>query len=312
MTDFNAPQTDAPLSRDAWLDRLGQIGEMHGFFDRLGKDHHALYVQEGDTLLVTFDGAERILKQGLDQLPVGFEAVQKREWSMLSIIADGQTWFRDPAIYAFFDRLVDEDFFDSFEKVIFVGAGPMCGYAAAAFSVTAPGATVLCLSPASTLDREAAPFELRYRHAWRKNFTDRYGYAPDMLDAAEAAYILFDPLDLLNAAHAAMFRGKRVNRIRFRGAGADLLALLEPYNNFDRILKAVSNDRFGPLRFAQILRRFRKNNPAYLRRLLARAEQRGGDRLTRIVAQHGTNLGGMPIFARRLAEIDARLSQPAE
>ncbi len=311
MSDPQTAAQDLQHDRAAWLNRMSQIGDMHGFFDRIGQDHHAFYVQEGDTLLVSFDGADRIRTKGVDQLPVGFEAVKKREWSMLSIIATGPTWFRDPALYAFFDRLVDEDFFDSFDQVIFLGAGPMCGYAAAAFSVVAPGAQVIALSPAATLDRETAPFELRYRNAWRKNFNDRYGYAPDMLEAAAKAFVIYDPADLLNAAHAALFRGKNIERIRFRGAGPDQLTLLEPSGNLDRMLKAAGNDRFHGVRFAKLIRRLRRHNVQYLRRLLARSEERGGDRLSLIVARHGATETDDPLFKTRAADLEARLNQSA-
>ena len=65
--------------------------------------------------------------------------VREHRWSHMALISDSDTWFRDPAVYGWFDRLVDEGFFDEFDRVLFYGAGP-CGYAAAAFSVSAPGA----------------------------------------------------------------------------------------------------------------------------------------------------------------------------
>ncbi len=304
-TPANAPTRP---TRADWQARMVEIGKMHGFFERLGADHHALYVQEGNTLLVTFDEVARVIDKGEDALPVGFEAVKKREWSMLSILAEGRSWFRDPGLYRFFDKLVDEGFFDSFDKVIFLGAGPMCGHAAAAFSVTAPGAKVLALSPAATLDRAAAPFELRFRAAWRKTFTDRYGYAPDMVEGASQAFIVYDPLEVLDAAHAALFRAKTTQRLRLRGGGADILSLLEPHRNLDRMLKATANNRMTPLRFAQITRRLRQSNRRYLLSLLARAEERGGLKLAAIVARRGLDATGAPHFARRLSAIEAKMT----
>ena len=132
MTERTAANTPERPSRADWQARIGEIGKMHGFFERLGRDHFALYVQEGNTLLVSFDEIDRVIEKGDDALPVGFEAVKKREWSMLSILSDGRTWFRDQGLYRFFDKLSDEGFFDSFDQVIFLGAGPMCGHAAAA------------------------------------------------------------------------------------------------------------------------------------------------------------------------------------
>ena len=305
MNDMQTPiQGDRPTRTD-WLARMDQIGNMHGFFDRVGARHRALYVQEGDTLLVTFDEVGRIMTQGRDALPIGFDAVSKREWSYLSLMAEGDTWFRDDALYRFFDRLIDEGFFESFDQVIFLGAGPMCGYAACAYSVASPGATVVALSPAASLNREDAPYELRFRKAWRKDFTSRYGYAPTMLEAAKEAFILYDPLEVLDAAHAAQFKGKNVTRLRFRGAGRNLLKVLEPNANLDRLMKATGNGRMTPLRFAQITRSLRQSNPDYLKRLLDRAEERGGTALPYIVAKRGLAATGDAHFARRMMTLEA-------
>lgn len=309
MTEMTAANTPDRPSRTDWQARMGAIGEMHGFFERLGRDHFALYVQEGDTLLVSFDEVDRVIGKGADALPAGFEAVKKREWSMLSILADGRTWFRDAGLYRFFDKLTDEGFFDSFDQVIFLGAGPMCGYAAAAFSVAAPGAKVLVLSPAATLDRASAPFELRFRAAWRKDFNSRYGYAPDMIDSAAQTFVIYDPLEVLDAAHAALFRAPTCRRLRFRGAGAAILSLLEPHSNLDRVLKATANNRLSELRFSQITRRLRQGNRAYLERLLARAEDRGGARLAAIVARRGLSATGAAHFARRLSALEAQIAR---
>ncbi|MGI3185754.1 phosphoadenosine phosphosulfate reductase [Nioella aestuarii] len=305
MNDMQMPtQGDRPTHSD-WLARMDQIGNMHGFFDRVGAHHRALYVQESDTLLVTFDEVGRVMKQGRDALPIGFDAVSKREWSYLSLMAEGDTWFRDAALYRFFDRLVQEGFFKSFDKVLFLGAGPMCGYAAAAFSAASPGATVVALSPAATLNREAAPYELRFRKAWRKDFTSHYGFAPVMLETAQSAFIVYDPLELLDAAHAAQFRGDNITRIRFRGAGRNLLRLLEPNSTFDRFMKAVGNGRMSPLCFAQITRQLRQTNPDYLKGLLKRAEERGGTTLPYILAKHGLAATGDVDFARSMLSIEA-------
>ena len=309
MNDMIAANTSDRPSRADWQARMGEIGKMHGFFEHLGRDHFALYVQEGNTLLVSFDEVDRVIAKGNEALPVGFEAVKAREWSMLSILADGRTWFRDQGLCRFFDKLTDEGFFESFDQVIFLGAGPMCGHAAAAYSVAAAGAKVLVLSPAATLEREAAPFELRFRAAWRKDFSNRYGYAPDMIETASQSFVIYDPLEVLDAAHAALFRAKTCHRLRFRGGGASILSLLEPHGNLDRILKAIANGRMTDLRFAQITRRLRQSDRGYLERLLARAEDRGGARLAAIVARRALKATGAAHFARRLSALEAQLAE---
>ncbi|QBX99775.1 phosphoadenosine phosphosulfate reductase [Rhodophyticola sp. CCM32] len=303
-------QPSAYESRKAWLDHLTEIGRSHGFFERLGQHHSALYVQEGSTLLVTFDEAGRVYRQTKDGLPLGFDAVQRREWSLLNIMASGQSWFRDANLYRFFDRLVDEDFFDDFDQVIFLGAGPMCGYAACAYSVVSPGARVLSLSPAATLDREDAPFEMRFRAARRLNFNDRYGYAPYMLEGAEQATIVYDPHEPLGAAHAALYRGPNVQRVPMRWCGINLYPILESDGAIDRLVQATARGNLRPLRFAQITRNTRRNYPPYLFRLMTRALEKGHPDLARKVAVHGAKVTDDPRFAEQL-KASEQVSEPA-
>ncbi len=292
-------------NRRDWLRHLSEIGRMHGFFERLGRRHSALYVQEGETLIVSFDEATRVYSRTPDGLPVGFDAVRSREWSLLNIMGSGQSWFRDPELYRFFDRLIDEDFFESFDRVLFLGCGPMCGYAAAAYSVAAPGAHVLALSPAATLDRADAPFELRYRAARRLNFTDRYGYAPFMLEGAAKATVIYDPFEVLDAAHAAQFRAPNVTRIPFRWGGPNLQAFFDRHGALlDRLALVTLRGRLTPLRFAQLTRNARRTDAIYLDRVVKRALDRGRTGLARRAATKAADLTGDPRFAAHLEALD--------
>ena len=60
----------------------------------------------------------------------------------------------------------------------------------------------------------------------RLDFTSRYGYAPDMLDAAGKAFVLYDPMDRLDAMHAALFARPNVTLLRLRHMGAALQGAL--------------------------------------------------------------------------------------
>lgn len=126
------------LRQGPWLNRLAEIAQERGAFDALGAHHFAAFVRSGDTLLVTFEtiGGMRALSD--TAAPLGWELVTGLGWSHLCLASDGDTWFRDEDVYEYVDALIDDGFFDDFEQVIFYGAGP-CAYAAAAFSVAAPG-----------------------------------------------------------------------------------------------------------------------------------------------------------------------------
>lgn len=211
----------AGLSQDAWFEALDRIGDARGYFEPVGPDHAAIFTDESPILLVTFETVASA-RSRQDQLPFGFVLADANGWSQLTILAKGDTWFRSRHLYGYFDRLVDEGFFEDFDRVIFLGAG-MCGYAACAFSVAAPGATVLAIQPVATLDPLRAGWDERFRSKRRLSFTDRYGFAPQMLEAADRAFIFFDPRVQPDAIHAAFFTGDNTVLVPMPMFGTELL-----------------------------------------------------------------------------------------
>ena len=132
----------------------------------LGRRHAALFdrTQAGAARhLRKFQAAEGSRHGAALRLDACCEALG---WSHLCLLSHGDTWFRDNRVYGYFDRLIDDGFFDEFEQVIFYGAGA-CGYAAAAFSVAAPGAKRGDARPQATLDPRVAEWDDRYLHMRR-------------------------------------------------------------------------------------------------------------------------------------------------
>lgn len=201
-----------------WYARLEEIADDLGYFEPLGRNHCAAFLDAGTNLLVTFENAETIQKSNENAEPRGFHYAKHEGWSHLAIISSTESWFRDPAVYRYFDRLIDDGFFEDFDNVLFHGANAG-GYAAAAYSVAAPGCTVLAIRPQATLDPRIAGWDTRYMDQRRNNFSDRYGYAPDIIDAVNHAYIAFDPLQRFDAIHAAMFTRSNMTPLRCKGLG---------------------------------------------------------------------------------------------
>ncbi len=291
------------LARGEWLGALRKIGQQNGFAEPLGKSHAGIFVEQGDTLLVTFESMPGIEALSETRTPLGFDMVAAHGWSSLSILSHGDTWFRDPRVYGFFDQLLDDGFFDDFEKVIFFGAGP-CGYAAAAYSVAAPGARVLVLQPQATLDPRVTEWDDRFYEQRRRDFTSRYGFAPDMLDAAQHAYVLYDPRETLDAMHSALFERRNVTRLRMPFMGGALQSDLLTLDLMPSLLKAVSEDRLGTYEFAQMMRA-RRDHPPYLRKLLARLDSEERDGLAQLLCQNVVARMHAPRFRRRLAELES-------
>ena len=111
MTDISA----GPVVKTDWRDELRALGAAEGFYRELGEKHTALHIKRGSTLIVTFENLDHVFEDGADKMPWGYDFVTKRGWSMLGLMAHDWTWYRDEDVYAFFDGLKSDGFFDQFE-----------------------------------------------------------------------------------------------------------------------------------------------------------------------------------------------------
>ncbi|GAB4388775.1 MAG: hypothetical protein Kow0045_23420 [Albidovulum sp.] len=307
MQDIGAHAANRGAVPDsAWFTRLAAIGEKLGRFEWLGPDHAAFLLAQGPTLLVTFEKVAEIRQRQPGQLPLGYHVARGRGWSHLCLVAATDSWFRDPQIYAYFDRLVDDAFFDGFDRVVFYGAG-MCGYAAAAYSVAAPGATVIAIQPQATLDPSVAGWDPRWPEMRRTSFTDRYGYAPDMIEGAAAAFILYDPEQNLDAMHAALFTRPFVTKLPCRNLGRDISGALDAMRVLPSILAAACSDAFDAALFWTFYR-IRRNYRPYLQTLLARLEEDGRPFLAALLCRNVLSRLDAPRFRAKLDEYENLLA----
>lgn len=292
----------AGFRREVWKQKLLEQAEAEGMAQDLGDRHFATFIDRDATLIVTFETAEGIRAMSETHQPFGFELVKSKGWSHLCIISEGDTWFRDPKVYGFFDRLIDDGFFEDFSRVVFYGAGP-CGYAAAAFSVASPGATVVAVQPQATLDARMTEWDDRFTEMRRVSFTDRYGYAPDMLDAANHAFILYDPVETLDAMHATLFQRSNVTRLRMRYMGGELQARLLDMSLLYRILTLAGSGKLNARSFFQLYRA-RRSYPRYLKGLVAVLDRQNRPYLNMVVCRNV--IARMPArrFRRRLEELE--------
>jgi len=254
-------------------DLLETTGDDLGYFQPLGQQHWALFAEDGPQLLVGFESLDTLITPEAMQLPLTQRIAAARGWSSLTIIANGPTWFRDPAVWAFFDRLVDDAFLEDFDRVVFFGAG-MGGYGAAAHAVAAPGCTILALAPQATLDPEFSAWDRRFPAARRLDFRSRYGFAPDMTEGAARLFLVYDPQSKEDAAHAALFRGPHVTRLRARAAGRDPAFEMERLNILGPLLDAACTGTLTLHRFARLWRA-RRDSVSVLGRIVNRASAGG-------------------------------------
>jgi hypothetical protein len=296
------------LTDDEWLAEIENFGEAKGYFRPLGSLHAAVYADASpDTLLVYFDTIPAARASNPSGLPVPVQTAEELGWSHLSLFARKPTWFRDHRVYRLFDRLVDDAFFEDFERVVFYGAGPG-GYAAAAFSVAAPGSTVIAVAPQATLDPAMAEWDDRFIAMRRTSFTDRYGYAPDMVEAAAQVFVVYDPLVELDAMHAVLFRGENVSRIRFRHAGPGIGRELLAMGALWPVLEAAGKGALDDRAFFRALR-MRHNFQPYLRSVLNRVHAEERHLLTAILCRAALARRNSPRFRHHLELAEQKLAQ---
>ncbi len=277
----------APPPAEQWAGIARDLAGEKGFFTDLG-DHSFLFVPRGDVLVVTFDNLDIAMTKREDRRPWGFGFIESQGWSMLGVMANGWTWFRDRAVEREFDRLRDEGFFARFRRVVFYGAS-MGGYGAAAFSAAAPGSVVFAISPQSTLDKSVVPWEQRYRKAWGRDFSGTYGDAAAASRAAREVHLMYDPHVAPDAAHAARFTGENVIRWRCPLLGHRLGSSLHQMGVLQEIARRAIEGELERPAFYRLLRR-RRSFPRYLRELANLALDRGRPGLARRVCLHALRL----------------------
>jgi hypothetical protein len=266
--DLTAPEAPAADARADRLARLEAMGDEAGYFETLGTRHWALFVDDGPKLLVSFVTMDQVLAQGADGMPPCHCVARAAGWSHLCVIADGETWYRDARVYGYFDRLIDEGFFEDFDRVAFTGAG-MGGHAACAFSVAAPGATVLAIAPVATLDPGLAGWDRRHLAARRLDWRRRFGYGPDMIDGAAQVYVLCDPDVDEDAMHAALYRKPFVTRLACRHLGPEPERALAEMDILRPLIQGACDGSLTSATWAQMWRA-RRGHAGWLRNVVVR------------------------------------------
>ena len=296
------------LTDDEWLAELESFGAARGYFQPLGSLHAAVFAEHSpDTLMVYFDSVPGARATNPAGLPQPVEIAEALGWSHLSLFSRKATWFRDHRVYRYFDRLVDDGFFETFGRVVFFGSGAG-GYAAAAYSVAAPGSTVIAVAPQATLDPDVAEWDDRFVAMRRTSFTDRYGYAPDMVEAAARVFVLYDPLVELDAMHAALFRGANVDRIRFRNAGPGTGREFVAMGALRPVLEAAGEGRLDAGTMFRALR-LRHDYQPYLRNLLGRLHAEERHLLTAILCRAALERRNSPRFRHHLDLAEQKLAR---
>ena len=292
---------------DDWPAIARDLAGSDGFY-RESLTHSFLFMQRSDTLVVTFDNLDIAMEKREDRRPWGFSFIEKQGWSMLGVMANGWTWYRDPWVCQQFDDLRDSGFFKQFKRVVFYGAS-MGGYAACAFVAACPGADVVAISPQSTLDKALVPWETRYSAAWGRDYSGPYGDAAVVSAAAGRVTLLYDPYEPLDAGHVARFDGANVMKLRTPLMGHRLGSSLHQMGVLSTITLGALNGTLTELEFYQIIRA-RKTFQRYQRELFKRALAKGRTGLARKLGRWVLTRGKNRYIRKEMKLLQAGMSIP--
>jgi hypothetical protein len=174
---------------------------------------------------------------------------------------------------------------------VFYGAS-MGGYGACAFVAACPGADVVAISPQSTLDKTLVPFETRYKTAWSRDFSGKYGDGAKVSARAGRVTLIYDPYEALDAGHVNRFTAKNAVKLRAPLMGHRLGSSLQQMGILSPIVLAALNGTLTEAEFYQRLRA-RKQFGRYQKELFNRALDKGhpelARRMGRWVLTHGGN-----------------------
>jgi hypothetical protein len=291
-------ELEAVETIDGVLDRLRDEAGPNGFQNRLDDTHTVTFVPRGPKLLVTFEKLQDTLSSP-GGLPIGLDFVDDKNWSLLHFATEADTWFRSEDVFECFDDLVDDSFFEEFDQILFFGAG-MCGYAAAAFSVVAPGSAVLAISPQASLAPDRTRWDHRFPVARRGlEFEKRYGYAPEMLEGASVGYILHDPYEKLDAVHASLFRGDNIVQLKCNHLRDKIPSALRDMDLLHQLIEKAASQSLTPAVFHKMFRA-RRTHSTYLRNMLFQLDEQNKPLRMALLCAHVLSQMKAPAFRRRL------------
>lgn len=296
------------LAREEWFDRVEEISEEDGYFEPIGERHSSVFIDRSPAvLIVSFEEIDQVRLANRNGHPIGFNLAIQRGWSSLTILAHGETWFRDENLYRYFDRLIDDGLFEDFDHVVFYGA-EMGAYGAAAFSVASPGSTVIAIQPVATLAARHASWDPRFMDKRRLDFSTRYGFAPSMIEGAQAGFLIYDPEEQFDAMHAALFQNEAVTHLTCPFMGNRIEADLDHMGILQEILELAGDGRLTREAFFKLYRR-RRGHAIYLRRLLDHLERTDRPYLAALLCRNAAQRLQRRRFHEGLAAARSKLSE---
>lgn len=243
-------------SAPQWLVDLAESSHPQGFavYEETFALQHTF--RGSKTLYVSFDNLSGPRSDSKIRSPWGYAFAATSGWSTLGVMTFRENWFRESELYKELEKLVSEDFFTKFERVVFSGTS-MGGYGACAFSSLVPGSIVIAFSPQSTLNANLAGWDTRYRSGREADWTGPYVDAAVEVQSSLHTWIVFDPKQPMDRLHAEGFAGSNVTLLRARRSGHFTAQFLSQIGILSELVRGCASSTMREAEFYTLYRRSR-------------------------------------------------------
>jgi hypothetical protein len=284
-TETDGLVEDTPVPTAALPDWFAEIhtgGARQGFYTRLENHAVACIHRHPARLVVSFDNLSNVNDLSPGREPWAYKFLRDNGVSHLSVMARRKDWYRCPQLIAYLQKLAADGTFAAFDKVFFTGTS-MGGFAALAFASLAPGATVISFNPQTTLDVTLVPWEERFGMGRARDWSLPHSDCAYEIDDVDKAFVFYDPFFTPDRRHVDRLEGENVIRLKTWCSGH----FAPPFLRRAGLLKPIMQHALdGTLSAAVFYRLYRERRalPWYRKALQSNLQERGHDKLARIVS----------------------------
>jgi hypothetical protein len=237
------------------------------------RDFGLIFVpRSAETLIVSFDNLSSVKDRSLTRGPWGDTFWRRNGWSCLGILSFAPNWYRDRVLFTRLEALAARGFFRKFARVVFTGTS-MGGFGALTFAGLAPGATVVALSPQSTLSRALVPWERRFPRGRAQDWSGPYADAAEGAATAGVVWLIRDSFSADDERHALRLQSGNIRHLRAFFAGHKTALFLRRADILKPVMAGAIAGTLSEAEFYRLMRA-RKTRPWYVNELFGQAVAR--------------------------------------
>ena len=166
-------------------------------------------------VVISFEAADYTINRKNAQRPgFGEKFLHENGYAVISVLTKTVNWFRPPGLTDFFERSDFRDFLAGYDRIHTYGSS-MGGYGACTFADMLGCHNVVALQPISSLAADLVPWEDRFVHGAKQDWTGAYRDAAEGISTPQSVYALYDPAwqDARHTERLAAAQPARLRRV---------------------------------------------------------------------------------------------------